>query len=370
MLFLLIISTLGAQNSNDYKNKKTQEFYQMLKKTSSEGKIIFGAANGLDFNYKEAMSLSNSPSDCKNVTGSDPLFVENDFLFSNDKIFWENELKLTKKAALEDGIAIGYCWHFRGKNSNSFYNSKEDKTLAKKIIETGSEEQKWFFNVIDTLLTPTFKNLGFPIIFRPFHEMNGHWFWWGKNNISPEEYVQLYRLTVNRLRENGVDNLLYAWSPDTRLDTAYYPGDEFVDICGLDVYEPGCSPYHGDEVFSNELKKLVDFTKNHKKLSAICETGLREYNGVFRYPMEIPQFWTKKVINQLIDKNGKSLGIAYVMSWYNADWNHDNKGSMFYPHKDLGIQFGKNGKKAIKDFIKMKNMKNVYFQGEGIKFYN
>ncbi len=369
VIFILIKTNVYSQKTENYQNKQTQSFCKMLHQTSSDGIIMFGIANGLDFLYSKPLCSDNSTSDCKKITGKNPLFVENDFLFSSEKKFWNNELELTKKAALEQGIAIGYCWHLRGMNSKSFYNNREDTFLAKKILIDGSVEQKWFINLIDTLLTPTFKKLGFPIIFRPFHEMNGNWFWWGKNNISPQEYIKLYRLTVDRLRKNEVNNLLYAWSPDTRFDTAYYPGDNYVDVCGLDAYEPGCSPYHGNKIFATEFEKLIEFTKNHKKLSAICETGLREYNGVWRYPMEIPQFWTQKVIGQITNQDNKSKGIAYVMSWYNADWNKDNKGSLYYPHPKIKQQFGKKGKEAIKDFKKLKKMKNVYFQGEGIKFY-
>jgi hypothetical protein len=80
-----------------------------------------------------------------------------------------------------------------------------------------------------------------PIVFRPFHEMTGSWFWWGGENVSAEAYKQLWRFTVEYLRdEKDVHNVLYAYSPDVfRSKTHYlkhYPGDAYVDILGYDDY--------------------------------------------------------------------------------------------------------------------------------------
>ena len=74
-----------------------------------------------------------------------------------------------------------------------------------------------------------------PVIFRPFHELNGSWFWWGGKNCTPEEIKQLYRFTVAYLRDQkNVHNLLYAYNTDrftTKEDyLERYPGDEWVDI--------------------------------------------------------------------------------------------------------------------------------------------
>ena len=69
-------------------------------------------------------------------------------------------------------------------------------------------------------------------MFRPFHEMNGAWFWWGKW----ERYIELWKLVHNYIvEEKGVKNLLWCWSPDAGPGEIrrYYPGDKYVDIVGL-----------------------------------------------------------------------------------------------------------------------------------------
>jgi hypothetical protein len=84
------------------------------------------------------------------------------------------------------------------------------------------------------------KAIGRPVFFRPFHEMNGGWFWWGR---QPADYRQLWRLTFEIFAEEGVENVVWVWavsgdcpasSPCTPL--SYYPGDDVVDVVGGDHY--------------------------------------------------------------------------------------------------------------------------------------
>ena len=83
-----------------------------------------------------------------------------------------------------------------------------------------------------------------PVIWRPYHEMNGEWFWWGKKP-GPSGYRALYRMLFDRfVRFHGLDNLLWVYNanevrPGVDPYAAYYPGSDVVDILATDVY-------HGD----------------------------------------------------------------------------------------------------------------------------
>jgi mannan endo-1,4-beta-mannosidase len=85
---------------------------------------------------------------------------------------------------------------------------------------------------------------GVPVIVRPLHEMNTSSFWWSYRNdtMTPERYRRLWRQIFDYLTdEKGLDNLLWAFTPhaaatDGRDPVAWYPGDDVVDIVGLDVY--------------------------------------------------------------------------------------------------------------------------------------
>jgi beta-mannanase len=78
---------------------------------------------------------------------------------------------------------------------------------------------------------------GVVVLFRPFHEMNGNWFWWGTMNM-PDEFVKLWRHMFDFMTNTkGLDNLLWVYSPGQRGDYLdFYPGDDFVDMVGLDSY--------------------------------------------------------------------------------------------------------------------------------------
>jgi len=83
-----------------------------------------------------------------------------------------------------------------------------------------------------------FQDSGAVILWRPFHEMNGNWFWWGNNNSSVS-YIKVWQHMYNCFTNTkGLNNLLWVYAPNegsgAYLNT--YPGDSYVDICGMDYY--------------------------------------------------------------------------------------------------------------------------------------
>lgn len=153
-----------------------------------------------------------------------------------------------------------------------------------------------------------------PILFRPFHEMTGSWFWWGGANTTPEDYVALWRFTVEYLRdERGLDNLLYVYSPDvfeTEADyLAHYPGDDYVDVLGLDdYYDVGRADGTAD--LTRRLATLVTLAEARGKLAALTETGVE---GVPR-----DDWWTG-VLLRGIKADPVARRIAWVLAWRNAN---------------------------------------------------
>lgn len=120
------------------------------------------------------------------------------------------------------------------------------------------------------------------VLFRPFHENTGSWFWWGKAFCDAETFKNVYRFTSDYLRnEKGVHNFLYVYSPGAEAATVQeyaerYPGDEYVDMVGFDMYHDDPSP--GDSffpAFKAELAVVQEFARRHNKLFAVTETGIR-----------------------------------------------------------------------------------------------
>lgn len=93
------------------------------------------------------------------------------------------------------------------------------------------------------------------VFWRPLHEMNGPWFWFcgasvptagTENDKSADYFIRLWKFIYNYLEtERGLDNLLWVYSPNIANDGSnkatydimkYYPGDDYVDVCGIDIY--------------------------------------------------------------------------------------------------------------------------------------
>lgn len=160
-----------------------------------------------------------------------------------------------------------------------------------------------------------------PIIFRPWHENAGSWFWWGAAFGSPGEYKELFRYTVEYLRDvKGVSNFLYAFGPgsgfggnaETYLRT--YPGDEFVDVFGLDAYDNTGSEAFLDGLVA-DLGMIADLADSKGKVSAFTEFGVT--NGVGTTGSS-PEKWFTKVL-AAIKADPKASRNAYMLTWANFD---------------------------------------------------
>ena len=97
--------------------------------------------------------------------------------------------------------------------------------------------------------------LGRPCVLRPFHEMNGRWFWWG---AQPDKYKVLWRFVFDLFQHEGVHNVIWCWAPsaNTPRGPDYYPGDSMVDIIGTSQYFDGAGLPEDVLAGLNELAKL------------------------------------------------------------------------------------------------------------------
>jgi mannan endo-1,4-beta-mannosidase len=160
-----------------------------------------------------------------------------------------------------------------------------------------------------------------PLVFRPFHEMSGGWFWWGAAHTKPEELQALWRFTVEYLRDRkGVHNLLYAYSPDKLYDYGaaryytWYPGDAYVDVLGIDQYywpaTTSWAPKDQVAALAEALRWVAGQASARGKIAALTETGFET----------VPDstWWTGKLL-RAIAADSLTRRIAYVMVWRNAN---------------------------------------------------
>ena len=101
------------------------------------------------------------------------------------------------------------------------------------------------------------KNANIPVLWRPFHEASGKWFWWGKDADS---FKKLWIAMFNELKEAGLDNLIWVWTSCGN-DTDWYPGDAYVDIVARDLYgedDAKCATEYADlnATYGNKIVTL------------------------------------------------------------------------------------------------------------------
>ena len=189
-----------------------------------------------------------------------------------------------------------------------------------------------------------------PVVFRPWHEHNGGWFWWGGEFRTSEEFAKLWRLTVNHLRETrGLHHLLVAYSPNQsgRSREDYwngYPGDSFVDVLGFDAYHV-LESEEGSDQTGGELGWIVRMARERGKIPALTETGLEAFRwGPYNQPSrrgEPNPRWFTHNLGRALHADPDAGRIAYVMVWRNASATHH-----YFP--------GPSARETIDDFLQFR----------------
>lgn len=335
--------------SNAQATRETQLLFNYLKAIDKNG-IIFGQhhASIEGQHWKDNLISSAFNTDVKIAVGDHP------GLFGFDISRGITKFKNHVEAIYRMGGIVTYSWH----TPNPVTGNEPHDTTGNPVIKVlpgGQLHKEWLLK-LDTVAS-YFNSLEvdgikIPVIFRPFHENTGGWFWWGATSCTPEQYIALWRMTIDYLRkQKNVQNLLIAYSPskpgnDTALTKAMYPGDDYVDIIGLDIY--------GDDA---EIKSLLiksgrfvtSWAKRKNKISAITEIGIKKGLQNSR----IKDWFMNGFLDIL--KNDPSIKMAYMLTWRNSSpqsyWvplnGQPNYGSFINFYKDPYTLF-------------LNDLKNVY----------
>ncbi|WP_348800392.1 glycoside hydrolase family 26 protein [Flavobacterium adhaerens] len=307
-------------------------FYNL--KTLAKTKFAIGQQDAFNSFYNNG---ATDQSDIKKTTTYDPALLGSDFIFITDKNYtgvssnWyyqqEQKVITDMKAAYTKGMINTMSWHIREPNKEeAFYVSEmtnEEKTTAFKSILPGGTNHEWYKNKLNKVAS-FFLNLKgangelIPVIFRPFHEFDGSWFWWGADFCTADEYKKAYQFTVTYLRDTkGVHNLIYAFSPDRSYTTSAeylsrYPGDKYVDILGMDNYgDFDNQGQTGANKANAKLKMISDLATSKVKIAALTETGYRVTSSV----SPITDWFSTYLYSALTTNN---IEISYVMFWNNT----------------------------------------------------
>lgn len=198
-------------------------------------------------------------------------------------------------------------------------------------LATLTTDQAWFDRVLDwesdtdeyrALLTDLsflaaalsyFAAWDIPVLLRPYHEMNGNWFWWGGK--TPASYKKLWRITYDYLvKTKGLHNLIFVWSPNawdpqgTDVPWDYYPGSGLVDVVGVDDYSPSTS-----DLTHVYYTGLVDYAKPRMLAESynvpITAAGS---NALTRSPWVIWSIWGSGLTKTAINSNADVKATYYA----------------------------------------------------------
>lgn len=178
-----------------------------------------------------------------------------------------------------------------GGRDKSFYAEHTDFD-AREVLKEGTKERAAFFHDMDAIAKELerFQAAGIPILWRPFHEADGEWFWWGAKGAAVAK--ELYKLMFHYyVEEKKLNNLLWVWNCPLREG---YPGDEYVDVISMDVY---LSEYKKTDY--REEYGLLRKNTTETKVAALAEIGylpdikmLEDSNVPWAYFMT----WSKEFI--------------------------------------------------------------------------
>lgn len=294
---------------------ETNALLTHLKRMSQRG-VMFGHHD--DPLYGIGWEGDEGRSDVQGVCGDYPAIMSFDlghielgYTQSLDKIAFE-KIRQEIIAQYRRGGMSTISWHLDNPSTGGDSWDVSDTTVVASVLPGGVNHDK-FIGWLDRLAAfmhtlTTEEGVKVPILFRPWHEHTGSWFWWGQKLCSDAEYKALWRLTYDRLCEKKVDNLLYAYSPGSEPNTVAeylqrYPGDDIIDLIGFDCYQREDTDYIPD--MNRSLKILTEVGQARDKVIAITETGFETIPD--------PVWWTQTLLPLM-----KAYPIAYVVVWRNA----------------------------------------------------
>ena len=175
---------------------------------------------------------------------------------------------------------VTFCWHWNAPKDlidqpgkewwRGFYTEATTFDLTIAMNDQTSEEYELIIRDIDAIAVQLKKlrDENVPVLWRPLHEAEGKWFWWGAKGAEPCKW--LWKLLYDRLVTHyQLDNLIWVWTSTGTPDALnWYPGDEYVDIIGADIYMPPGS-YGSNFIIFDNLAALYE----GRKIIALSENG-------------------------------------------------------------------------------------------------
>lgn len=218
-----------ADLTNPNATKEAKILYNYIRETYGHG-ILAGQQESArnETSEFEFMYIKEKTGKLPAVRGLDYIDEDYDSVTQRAIAWWEK------------GGIVSICWHWGTPPHGVGYESSKGEIDIHEALTEGTDLHKGMLAQMDRVAEELKKlqNAGVPVLWRPFHEFDGQWFWWGKGGA--ECFIRLWRLMYNRYtHHHGLNNLLWVLGYSGEVKDGWYPGDAYVDICGSDNYAEG-----------------------------------------------------------------------------------------------------------------------------------
>ncbi len=310
-----IVILLGIASSAQTLQREQSPLIQRLHKLQRRG-VMFGHQDdtfyGLGWKWQQHRSdVLETCGDYPAVLGFELGGLEQEHNRNLDSVPFDM-MRREMLAHLDRGGIVTVSWHPRNPLTGGNAWDVTSTQAVTSILSGGANHAmftQWMNRVAEFLksVSPD----GSSIIFRPWHENNGSWFWWGKDLCTQEEYLSLWSMMQDHLIGSGLRRMVWSYSPN--LDGSMtmddflsrYPGDDRVDLIGIDAYQNGTAQEFTRDVDAN-LTMLQRYCKSHRKLLALTECGYRSTPD--------PQWWTATLLPLV-----KRFKLSYALTWRNEN---------------------------------------------------
>jgi mannan endo-1,4-beta-mannosidase len=252
--------------SNAKATKETRQLFHYLQ--DQYGKTILSGQQNI-----------NNVTWIESKTGEKPAVIGFDFMdYSPSRVTFGAKSSETDSAIRwhQQGGIVTFAWHWNAPKDllntserpwyKGFYTDATTFDVKKALANPDSEEYKLLLSDIDAIAVQLKKLqvANVPVLWRPLHEAEGGWFWWGAKGSAPAK--ELYRIMYDRLTNvHQLNNLIWVWNSVAK---DWYPGDDVVDIVSYDSYPAAGDTSPVYQKYEN-LVKLVD----DRKVVALSENG-------------------------------------------------------------------------------------------------
>ena len=355
LLFGVLFST--AQTADKLATKETKNLLKNLHNQAGKT-ILFGhqddLAYGVNWKYEPGRSdVKESAGQYPALYGWDYSGIERDGGIVNiDKVPFDKMRQYIQQGYKQGGV-ITMSWHLNNPlTGKSAWDTTHGGVAA---ALPGGVANKTYNEWLDKIAAFTLSLKGLkgeliPVLFRPYHELTGNWFWWTQNTCTPDEFTKLWKYTITYLKDKkNVHNMLYVYNTagDCKTKASFmerYPGDDWVDMVSFDAYQYNDPAKDNSFVQSvDKLLSIVDtVAKEHHKISCLAETG---YEAI-----PYAEWWTNTLWKAI-----KNHSISYVLLWR-------NHGLQANGHLHYYVPF-KNDVSAA-DFKKFSKLSKITFEGQ------